>query len=96
MAGFLRVGAVSSFRCPLAPHPLPAEPSAGTKQKMELTCLGSAHAKNDREHGTDALVGYGKKKEKENKNLKVGNRRLRLLNNFPTELVGGAARPQTV
>lgn len=78
------------------PHSLTAKPSAGTKQLMELTSLGSAHAKNDWEHGTDALVGYGKKKEKQNNNLKIRNRRLRLLNNFPTELVGGAARPQTV
>lgn len=43
------------------------------------------------------MVGYGKKKKQENKNLKIRNLKLRQLNNFPkfTELVGGAARPQT-
>lgn len=43
------------------------------------------------------MEGYRKKKEQGNKNLKIRNLRLRELNNFPkfTELVGGAARPQT-
>lgn len=59
-----------SHCCPLPCLP-PPKLSADTKQLIELTYHGSAHAKNDWEHATDSLVGYGKKKEKENKYLKI-------------------------
>lgn len=71
-----------SLLAPCPRHHLP-EPSTGTKQLTDSTCLGSAQAENDCEHGMDALVGYGKKMEKESKHVKIRNLRLRLLNNSP-------------